>query len=200
VSPAHLPGDPTTPTPAPPHPLPLQRLEIVAASSVPAGAEVHNTYGELSNVELVRKYGFALSANPFDELPLAAGWEEAVGELVAAAGAGAAGGGKGKVQKAGSNAAAGHRQQQKEDTEEEEQQAAAAAVLVAAGGERQLRRRLRWLRTHRWVCRTHVLVVGKGWGGGGAGEWSCVCVALHRRWLQPCPWSHVAQCVRRDSA
>lgn len=35
-------------------------LRIVAASDVPAGREVHNTYGELGNVDLVRKYGFCL--------------------------------------------------------------------------------------------------------------------------------------------
>lgn len=35
-------------------------LEIVAASPVSAGAEVHNTYGEHGNAELVNKYGFAL--------------------------------------------------------------------------------------------------------------------------------------------
>jgi hypothetical protein len=35
-------------------------LRIVAASDVPAGREVHNTYGELPNVDLVRKYGFCL--------------------------------------------------------------------------------------------------------------------------------------------
>ncbi|PSC69948.1 SET domain-containing [Micractinium conductrix] len=40
-------------------------LEIVAGSAVPAGAEVHNTYGELGNAELVKKYGFALRQNPF---------------------------------------------------------------------------------------------------------------------------------------
>ena len=32
---------------------------------MPKGAEVHNTYGELGNVDLVSKYGFALSDNPF---------------------------------------------------------------------------------------------------------------------------------------
>lgn len=36
-----------------------------------AGAEVHNCYGELSNCELVMKYGFALgSGNPFDRVSL----------------------------------------------------------------------------------------------------------------------------------
>ena len=35
-------------------------LEIVAASAVAAGHEVHNTYGEHGNAELVNKYGFAL--------------------------------------------------------------------------------------------------------------------------------------------
>ncbi|KAK9903332.1 hypothetical protein WJX75_003109 [Coccomyxa subellipsoidea] len=41
-------------------------LEIIAASPVPKGQEVHNTYGELGNAELVVKYGFALRRNPFD--------------------------------------------------------------------------------------------------------------------------------------
>jgi SET domain-containing protein 6 len=35
-------------------------LRIVAASDVPAGCEVRNTYGELANLDLVRKYGFCL--------------------------------------------------------------------------------------------------------------------------------------------
>eukprot|EP00887_Chlorella_sp_A99_P004898 scaffold4.g4898.t1 len=42
-----------------------EELEIVAASAVPTGAEVHNTYGEHGNDELVAKYGFALRENPF---------------------------------------------------------------------------------------------------------------------------------------
>lgn len=33
---------------------------------MPKGQEVHNTYGELGNAELVVKYGFALRRNPFD--------------------------------------------------------------------------------------------------------------------------------------
>lgn len=47
-------------------------LEIVATSEVAEGGEVHNTYGELSNCDLVQKYGFAVAGNPFDavELPL----------------------------------------------------------------------------------------------------------------------------------
>lgn len=44
-------------------------LEIVAASPVPAGAEVHNTYGEHGNAELVNKYGFALSRCGKQPLP-----------------------------------------------------------------------------------------------------------------------------------
>lgn len=40
--------------------------QIIAASPVPKGQEVHNTYGELGNAELVVKYGFALRRNPFD--------------------------------------------------------------------------------------------------------------------------------------
>lgn len=51
----------------------FQRLsmQIVAASDVAAGAEVRNCYGELSNCELVVKYGFALEAgNPFDTVSL----------------------------------------------------------------------------------------------------------------------------------
>ena len=45
-------------------------LQIVAASSVPKGAEVHNTYGELGNADLVSKYGFALRENPFSTVVL----------------------------------------------------------------------------------------------------------------------------------
>lgn len=43
-------------------------LRIVAANHVTAGAQVHNTYGELSNAELVCKYGFALAGNPFTSI------------------------------------------------------------------------------------------------------------------------------------
>lgn len=40
--------------------------QIVAAAPIAAGCEVHNTYGELANSELVNKYGFACRSNPFD--------------------------------------------------------------------------------------------------------------------------------------
>lgn len=41
-------------------------LQIVAASTIPfVGQEIHNTYGELSNTDLVKKYGFAIRDNPF---------------------------------------------------------------------------------------------------------------------------------------
>lgn len=43
-------------------------LEIVVASKVENGEEVHNTYGELSNSELLAKYGFALQSNPFNSV------------------------------------------------------------------------------------------------------------------------------------
>lgn len=43
-------------------------LMIVAASEVAAGSEIHNTYGEYSNVELLYKHGFALRRNPFNSL------------------------------------------------------------------------------------------------------------------------------------
>ena len=45
-------------------------MQIVAASDVPKGAEIHNTYGELGNADLVSKYGFALSDNPFSAVIL----------------------------------------------------------------------------------------------------------------------------------
>lgn len=45
-------------------------MQIVAAAPVAAGREVHNTYGELGNAELVAKYGFALRGNPFDAVRL----------------------------------------------------------------------------------------------------------------------------------
>ncbi|PRW44560.1 ribosomal lysine N-methyltransferase 3 [Chlorella sorokiniana] len=47
-----------------------ETLEIVAPSAIPAGEEVHNTYGELGNAELVKKYGFALRQNPFTAVSL----------------------------------------------------------------------------------------------------------------------------------
>ena len=45
-------------------------LQVIAASDVPAGAEILNTYGELGNAELVIKYGFALLCNPFNSVQL----------------------------------------------------------------------------------------------------------------------------------
>lgn len=39
-------------------------LRIVSASAVAADAEVHNTYGELGNTQLLEKYGFTLRENP----------------------------------------------------------------------------------------------------------------------------------------
>lgn len=54
--------------------LPDQRLDIIAASAIAGGCEVHNTYGELSNPELVHKYGFCLPHNPFDEVQLGPDW------------------------------------------------------------------------------------------------------------------------------
>ncbi|KAK9815861.1 hypothetical protein WJX72_010928 [[Myrmecia] bisecta] len=45
-------------------------LQIVAASDVACNKEVHNTYGELGNTELVNKYGFALRQNPFSVVEL----------------------------------------------------------------------------------------------------------------------------------
>ncbi len=48
-------------------------VQIIAASPVPKGQEVHNTYGELGNAELVVKYGFALRQNPFEAVLLEKG-------------------------------------------------------------------------------------------------------------------------------
>ncbi len=42
----------------------------MAASSLPRGSEVHNTYGELGNADLLTKYGFALRQNPFSAVVL----------------------------------------------------------------------------------------------------------------------------------
>jgi SET domain-containing protein 6 len=58
-------------------------MQIVAASPVEKGEEVHNTYGELGNADLVMKYGFALADNPFDAVLLdkARLLEEAAREL-----------------------------------------------------------------------------------------------------------------------
>lgn len=38
----------------------------MAAQSLRAGQEVHNTYGEHSNGQLLNKHGFTLRSNPFD--------------------------------------------------------------------------------------------------------------------------------------
>ena len=44
--------------------------QIVAASALQQDQEIHNTYGEYGNSELVYKYGFALRNNPFDSVLL----------------------------------------------------------------------------------------------------------------------------------
>jgi hypothetical protein len=54
---------------------------------------VHNTYGEHSNAELLRKYGFALPANPFDSVTLSS--EALLAAAAAAADGGGGGGGAG---------------------------------------------------------------------------------------------------------
>ncbi|CAD7703274.1 unnamed protein product [Ostreobium quekettii] len=46
-------------------------LEIVTASRIEQGNEIHNTYGEHSNAELLHKYGFALLSNPFNVITIA---------------------------------------------------------------------------------------------------------------------------------
>ena len=45
-------------------------VQIIAACPLAAGCEVHNTYGELGNAELVSKYGFTLRSNPFASVQL----------------------------------------------------------------------------------------------------------------------------------
>ena len=44
--------------------------QVIAASDIPAGKEIENTYGELGNADLVNKYGFALRQNPFSVVQL----------------------------------------------------------------------------------------------------------------------------------
>ena len=60
-------------------------LQVVAAQPLAAGTEVFNSYGELSNAELLIKYGFALRGNPFstvelDKAALLAAAAEALGD------------------------------------------------------------------------------------------------------------------------
>ena len=45
-------------------------LEIRAAQTITKGHEIHNTYGELNNEELLSKYGFCVLDNPFDSVLL----------------------------------------------------------------------------------------------------------------------------------
>lgn len=45
-------------------------LQIIAASSIEQGKEVFNTYGELGNAELLKKYGFCVPQNPFSYVRL----------------------------------------------------------------------------------------------------------------------------------
>ena len=47
--------------------------QIVAAQPLTGGQEIFNCYGELSNTELLLKYGFALSGNPFSAVELEKG-------------------------------------------------------------------------------------------------------------------------------
>ena len=44
--------------------------QIVAARELKDGQQIYNCYGELSNTELVLKYGFALLNNPFSTVEL----------------------------------------------------------------------------------------------------------------------------------
>lgn len=45
-------------------------LQIVAASDIAKDQEIFNTYGELGNSQLVKKYGFCLMQNPFTAVQL----------------------------------------------------------------------------------------------------------------------------------
>ncbi|KFM23719.1 Ribosomal N-lysine methyltransferase 3 [Auxenochlorella protothecoides] len=45
-------------------------LRILTASPIGEGREVHNTYGELGNRDLLEKYGFTLPENPHDSVTL----------------------------------------------------------------------------------------------------------------------------------
>lgn len=45
-------------------------LHLPVARSVAAGEEVFVSYGAKSNAELLLFYGFALSGNPYDDMPL----------------------------------------------------------------------------------------------------------------------------------
>ena len=45
-------------------------MQIVAAQPLCGGQEIYNCYGELSNCELLLKYGFALPDNPFSAVEL----------------------------------------------------------------------------------------------------------------------------------
>ena len=66
------------------------RAQIVASQPLKAGTEVFNCYGELSNTELLLKYGFALRGNPFSSVELdKAGLVAAAIETLGAKAAGA---------------------------------------------------------------------------------------------------------------
>ena len=45
-------------------------LQIIAVSDLKRNCEIFNTYGELGNAELLKKYGFCLKENPFSEVKL----------------------------------------------------------------------------------------------------------------------------------
>jgi len=45
-------------------------LEIRAAQFIPKRQEIHNTYGELDNEELLHKYGFCIEGNIFDSVAI----------------------------------------------------------------------------------------------------------------------------------
>lgn len=48
----------------------VKGLEIRAMQNIPKGNEIHNTYGELDNEELLHKYGFCIEDNPFDSVEI----------------------------------------------------------------------------------------------------------------------------------
>jgi SET domain-containing protein 6 len=39
---------------------------MISITKIPKGREIFNTYGDLPNADLLRKYGFAEEGNPFD--------------------------------------------------------------------------------------------------------------------------------------
>lgn len=94
---------------------------------------INDDQGELSNAQLVGKYGFCLPHNPFDEVQLCDTWAAFISTAAAAGAATGGGGGRSSSRSSKSSTASGFKPSQK------------------------LKQHVKWLQQHRCVC-VYVLV------------------------------------------